>query len=396
MKLYEFEGKILLDRVGISVPRGAVVRTVEEAIRAGSEIGYPVVLKSQVLRGGRGKAGAIRFADNEADLVRESSTLFSLTIQDEKVNTLLLEKKIAGTSEFYAGITLDPRALHPVLIICKEGGMDIEDLSQHYPGSLLTKKINPLEKPTLEELIDWVSQAGFQGELISAISTVLMKLVNAYFRFEAITAEVNPLILSEGHQLYAGDAKFEIDDSALGRLKEAEFFIRDKRSTDLLEQEALKEGISYVKMDQGNIGLISGGAGLGMATMDMISAHGGRPANFLDLGGNATEEKTAAALRIVLRTQGVKGVLINVFGGINNCEKMARGILRVIDDVHPTQSVPTQNIVVKMRGHSQDEGWALLESRRIPIIKFGTTEEAVRLLIEKINEQEEVSNGHIG
>ena len=155
--------------------------------------------------------------------------------------------------------------------------------------------------------------------------------------------------------------------------------------------EARKEDIAYVRMPSGNIGLISGGAGLGMATMDMISIHGGRPANFLDLGGNATEEKTAAALRIVLKTPGVEGVLFNAFGGINNCERMAKGIVRVVDEVRPRQAV-----VVKMRGHSQEEGWALLESRQIPIVKFGTTEEAVLLLMEKMKERGESGSGHTG
>jgi len=146
-----------------------------------------------------------------------------------------------------------------------------------------------------------------------------------------------------------------------------------------------------VRMSHGNIGLISGGAGLGMATMDMISIHGGRPANFLDLGGNATEEKTAAALRIVLRTPGVEGILMNAFGGINNCERMAKGILHVMDELRPKQA-----LVVKMRGHSQEEGWALLESRQIPIIKFGTTEEAVLLLMEKMKERGASPSGHTG
>jgi len=155
--------------------------------------------------------------------------------------------------------------------------------------------------------------------------------------------------------------------------------------------EAKKEDIAYVRMPHGTIGLISGGAGLGMATMDMISVHGGRPANFLDLGGNATEVKTAAALRIVLKTPDVEGVLINAFGGINNCERMAKGIVHVVDEVRPRQA-----LVVKMRGHSQEEGWALLESRQIAIVKFGTTEEAVILLMKKMKEEGAGLSGHLG
>ena len=189
----------------------------------------------------------------------------------------------------------------------------------------------------------------------------------------------------------AADAKLEIDDSALGRRKEAASFTRRERLLDPLEAEAKAGDIAYVRMDGGNVGLVSGGAGLGMASMDMIFVHGGAPANFLDLGGNATQERTAAALRIVLKTPGVEGILINLFGGINNCESMAKGIAQVLDALHPPQA-----IVVKMRGHSQDKGWAILEARQIPIVKFGTTEEAVLLLMAKLKERGVRGSVHTG
>ncbi len=240
-------------------------------------------------------------------------------------------------------------------------------------------------------MTDLAIRTGLQGEQLFRFADVLLKLVQAYFRYEAITVEINPLILSEGRGLFAADAKFELDDSALKRTKGVEMFVRKEEEMDPLEKEAQREGIAYVRMSGGNIGLISGGAGLGMATMDMISIHGGRPANFLDLGGDATEEKTAAALRIVLKTPGVEGILMNAFGGINNCERMAKGMVRVVDELRPRQTM-----VVKMRGHSQDEGWALLESRQIPIVKLGTTEEAVLLLIEKMEEREAGRSGHPG
>jgi succinyl-CoA synthetase beta subunit len=391
MKLYEFEGKILLKESGIPVPRGGVVTTVEEARRVASTIGYPVAIKSQTLGGGRGKSGGIRFAGHEEALTREAGQLFSSGMDGEKIERLLIEEKISVAGEFYAGITLDPQQLQPLLMISPEGGMAIEEGAGQHPDRLFKRPLHPLETPSLAQMTDLAIRTGLQGEQLFRFADILLNLVQAYFRYEAITVEINPLILSEGRGLFAADAKFELDDSALKRTKVVEMFVRKEEEMGPLEKEAQREGIAYVRMSGGNIGLISGGAGLGMATMDMISIHGGRPANFLDLGGDATEEKTAAALRIVLKTPGVEGILMNAFGGINNCERMAKGIVRVVDELQPRHAM-----VVKMRGHSQDEGWALLESRQIPIVKLGTTEEAVLLLIEKMEEKGAGRSGHPG
>jgi succinyl-CoA synthetase beta subunit len=384
MKLYEFEGKTLFQKAGIPVPRGTVVATVDEAREAASTIGYPVVIKAQLLRGRRGKAGLIRFADDEDALSRTAADLLSMEIEGEAIDRILIEEKIVKAREFYVGITLDSKELQPLLMISTEGGMDIEEVAERHPESLFTELLNPLERPSLARMIDFGLQTGLQDEEMLQVANVALKLINVYFCFEMITVEINPLMISKDRGALAVDAKVEIDDSGLGRIKGSETFIRKGALIDPLEMEAKKEDIAYVRMPQGNIGIISGGAGLGMATMDMISAHGGKPANFLDLGGNATEEKTAAALRIVLKTPGMEGILINAFGGINNCKRMAKGIVRAIDGLRPQQA-----IVVKMRGHSQEEGWALLESRQIPIVKFGTTEEAVILLMEKIKEKGE-------
>lgn len=380
MKLFEFEGKILLQKVGIPVPKGKVVSTVEEAKETALMIGYPVAVKGQLLRGGRSRAGVIRFVDHEEALIRETDTVFNFEVGGEKIEKILIEEKIPVRREFYAGITLDPARLFPLLMISTEGGVEIEEVAERSPDRLFTRLLHPLETPRLAQMIDLALEAGLRADEMMQVANILLKLVEAYFRFEAITAEINPLLVSE-RGLYAGDAKFEVDDSALGRVKEVESFSRPER-LDALELQARRADMAYVRILQGNIGLISNGAGLGMATMDMLSLHGGRPANFLDVGGNPTEEKMAEALRIVLRTPGVEGVLMNAFGGIGNCERMAKGIVRVVDELCPTQA-----IVVKMRGHSQEEGWALVESRQIPLVKFGTTEEAVILLMEKMKKR---------
>lgn len=383
MKLYEFEGKLIFGEMNIPIPRGIVAGDLDEAKNATNELRYPVAVKSQVLGGGRGKAGGIKFAENENELVKAANELLSLTLSGEQVEKLLIEEKVNISREFYMGITLDPQTLLPLLMISAQGGMDIEQVAKNYPSQLFKTHIDPLKHPKSHQLMNLVLKVGLRGNELIQATKILHNLVSCYFRYNAITAEINPLVIDEQGRILAADSKVEIDDSALFRLKMNNNFKRKEEILDPLEAEAKAVGVSYVGMGKGNIGLIAGGAGLGMASMDMISAHRGVPANFLDLGGDATTEKTAAALRIVLKTPGVKGILINLFGGINNCESMAGGIVQVMDDLNPSQAV-----VVKMRGHSQEEGWAILESRNIPIVKYGTTEEAVILLLELMKKKE--------
>ena len=382
MKLYEFEGKSLFRKMAIPTPRGYVASNLEEARSAANKVGYTVAVKSQVLGGGRGKAGGIRFARNEEELVGCVSQMLGKIWGDEEVERLLIEEKLSIAHEFYMGITLDPQASLPVLVISAQGGMDIEEVTQASPHRVFRKPLDPTETQRLYHMMGMVLETGLEGNEMVEVSKVLLNLVKCYFTYEAITAEINPLIIDPEGKVFAADSKLEIDDSALFRLREVSSFERSREAADPLEAEARVAGVSYVRMDKGNIGLIAGGAGLGMASMDMISAYGGVPANFLDLGGDATPGKTAMALRIVLKTSGVEGVLINAFGGINNCEAMARGIIQVIEEVNPPQT-----IVVKMRGHSQEEGWALLEAKDIPIVKFGTTQEAVILLLEEMGKR---------
>lgn len=382
MKLYEHEGKYIFREMGIPTPRGIVAKNLAEAEAAALEIGYPVVVKSQVLSGGRGKAGGIKFANNSDELAQVVEALFKLELSGEKVETLLIEEKLQLDREFYMGITLDPQALQPVLMISAQGGMDIEEVAAKYPDKLFKIHLDPLNPVKFYQAMDIVLQTGLTGSEMLEAAKILEKLVAAYFKYNAMTAEINPLIIDQSGKVLAGDSKFEIDDSAIFRVKHMVNFDRKEDPMTPFEAEAKEVGLTYVGLESGNIGLIAGGAGIGMASMDMIFAHGGAPANFLDLGGGATLERTATALRLVLKTPGVEGVLINVFGGINNCEIMAKGICQVVDELKPSQT-----IVVKMRGHSQEEGWALLEARNIPIVKFGTTEEAVLLLFEEMKKR---------
>jgi succinyl-CoA synthetase beta subunit len=296
-----------------------------------------------------------------------------MKIKTEKIEMLSIEKKISIRSEYYAGITSEPGSGLPLLILSPRGGIDIEAIARKYPEEIFKNELTSLKPYRLHHVIDMVQKTGLKGHELLQTARIVLSLIHCYFFNEALTAEINPLVIDNNGKVIAADAKFEIDDASLFRNKTISQFKRSDTQTDPLEIAANNADVSYVQLNCGDIGVISGGAGLGMATVDMIQALGGQPANFLDLGGDSTRQKTAAALRIVLQTPGVKSVLVNIFGGTNNCETIALGISDVIDEL-----CPFERIVVKMRGHSQDEGWALLEERQIPVIKFGTTEDAVR------------------
>ena len=365
--------------MGIATPVGEVVDNPEAAVSAGGKIGYPVVLKAQVQQGGRGKAGGVKVAGNPRSAMELSERLFTLSIGDERATALLVEKKLDIEKELYMGITFDHMENMPVLLMSEAGGVDIERHAADDSGSLQRMVLNPLRPPLLHHLTALCLGAGFCGPALPKVADVSKKLIQAYFRFDAITAEINPLIIDVNGEVLAADAKIELDPSAVFRFPPGIPRKRANRNMTLLEVEASDKGLAYVQLEGGDIGIISGGAGLGMATMDLVGEAGGRPANFLDLGGGASSEKTASALRMVLKTPGVKGVIMNLFGGMNNCEVMAEGIAHVVRN--DTPSVP---IVVKMRGYYQDEGWRILEEVDIPTVKLGTTETAVMLLMEKI------------
>jgi len=382
MKLYEHEGKSLLRKLNIPVPRGDVASDPETARQIAAGLAYPVVVKSQVLRGGRGKAGGIQFAPDQSELSDCVNQLFGMQIGAETVRQLLIEEQLSVVQEYYMGITVDPQTGMPMLMFSPAGGMEIESIARQSPETIVKQHLDPLQTYRLFHTLNLGLQAGLEGDILVRVAQVLLNLIHCYFKFEAITAEINPFILDDQGQTCAADAKFEIDDAALFRLPQIKSLPRPEVVGNPLEEEARIAGVSYVRLkDEGNIGLIAGGAGVGMATMDAVYHHGGIPANFMDLG-HATPAKTAAALKIVLKTPGVEGVFINAFGGINNCEQMAEGIVSVIEELNPPQV-----ITVKMRGHSQDAGWSLLEARGIPIVKYGTTEEGIVLLLEEMRKK---------
>jgi len=390
VNLYEFEGKRLFREFGIPVPEGRVIKTPEEAEQETARQGQPVVLKIQILSGKRGKAGGVQFAQTPEEAREVASQLLGRVFGGEKVHSLLVEEKLSIAQEFYAGLTIDPREGKVVLLVSGAGGMDVEEMAgtgRSDWARLLLDGISPLRRYQLYALL---KKIGVKGQVLPKMADILLHLKELFFAVDATTVEVNPLVLTTTGQILAADAKIVLDDAAAFRRGR----YNPDRVEDLppLEKEARQARLSYVPLGTGgNIGIIAGGAGLGLATMDMVAAHGGKPRNFLDTGGGVTEEQMATALRIVAKTPGVEGILINVFGGINNCAVMARGITRVIRE--DGLSLP---LVVKMRGHSQEEGWKLLEEYQIPTIKYGTTEEAVEELLRIMDGKDSRLQGRTG
>ncbi|MHB1651313.1 MAG: ADP-forming succinate--CoA ligase subunit beta [Desulfitobacteriaceae bacterium] len=379
MRLLEYEGKELFKHYGLTVQQGILARTPEEAVAASEEIGYPVVLKAQVLAGGRGKAGGVKFAHTAEEAFETSRNILGMTIKNEITECLLVTEMCDIAQELYAGITIDPSVGLPILIFSSKGGVDIEQVAKESPEKLLKLHLVPTELLRQYNIIDFLRKSDLAVELLPKVAKEILQLISVFYGADATTAEINPLVVTKDREILALDAKAVIDDAALKRQSR---FKSKMEKCSLLEERARKIGVNYVPL-AGNIAVIAGGAGLAMATMDLVSHFQGKPASFLDTGGGISSERMAEALRISLATPGVEGVIINVFGGINNCQIMAKGIAEVIDE-----DQPSAQIVVKMRGHSQDEGWKILEERNVSIIKFGTSEEAVQSLLTRVGGKE--------
>jgi succinyl-CoA synthetase beta subunit len=372
MRLLEYQGKEVFREHGITVPHGIVAYTAAGAVAAAAKIGYPAVIKAQVLAGGRGKAGGVKFARTPAEAEEHAGNILGMTIGGEITESVLITEKTDILQELYAGITIDPERGLPILIFSLSGGVDIETVAKTNPDKLLKFHLLPTKPVRQHSIIDFLRRSELAPELYQDVSKTIIQLIEAFYCADATTAEINPLVVTAGKKVLALDAKVVIDDAASARQKK--FTSKEEKGSEL-EERAKRIGVNYVALD-GNVAVIAGGAGLAMATMDMVSYFNGQPASFLDTGGGISSERMAEAVRISLATPGVKALVINVFGGINNCEVMARGIAAVIDTDKPSAS-----IVVKMRGHSQDEGWQLLEERNVPLIKYGTSDEAVQLAV---------------
>ena len=381
MYLYEFEAKEVFGKYGIPLAQNGVASSPSEARAIYEKIGKPVVVKAQVMAGGRGKAGLILAATDADSVEQAAATILSKEHHGEKVNRVLIEEQIAIAQEVYASITMDFAVGKPVVMVSAQGGVEIESLAVTNPELLVKAYLDPWQEVFNHKLRELWFKAGFQGKQVVVLEAILGKLVKVFKETDAITAEINPLAITHEGKLIAADAKLILDDEASFR---HETMLNVPRiEVDQFEKRAKEINVTYVSLDEdGDIGIIAGGAGLSMATMDAVYSIGAKPAAFIDLGGGISRERMKETLSLMAKTPNLKGVIVNVFGGINNCLTMASGLADFLDE-GPTDI----KFVVKMRGHEQEEGWGILERYRIPTVKFGTTDVAIRLLMHVLKRE---------
>ncbi len=353
MKLHEYQSKQIFSKYGIPIPKGRVAATATEARSIAEELGGRVVIKSQVLVGGRGKAGGIKVAKDPAEAELFATQILSMEIKGLPVRKVLVDEAAAIDKEIYLGITNDRSAKKPVIMASSEGGVEIEDVAKSHPEKIVKMHINPLLGIKDYQTRDIAAGIDLPREYWKSFGDILKALWKVYEDNDATLAEINPLIIGKEKRLVALDGKMLIDDNALFRHPE----LSEMRDTDEdapSEVEARKYGLTFIKLE-GNIGCMVNGAGLAMASMDILNFFGGDPANFLDIGGGAGADKVAAAMRIILADPNVKCILFNIFGGITRCDEVAKGILTAIAEVKP--KVP---MVVRLVGTNAEEGRAML------------------------------------
>ena len=357
MKIHEYQGKELLRKFGVPVPRGLVARSPEEAYQAAKELGTDVVVvKAQIHAGGRGKGGGVKLAKS-ADEAREiAQKMLGMKLvthqtgpEGREVRVLLIEEGLPIDKEFYLGIVLDRASGRPVFMASEAGGMDIEEVAAKTPEKILKETVDPAVGFRAFQARKLAFGLGIGSDLIGQAVKFMQSLYSAYEQMDASLMEINPFLLTKDNRLIALDAKVNFDDNAMFRHKEF-LDLRDLNEEEPLEIEASKFDLNYIKLD-GDIACMVNGAGLAMATMDIIKLAGGEPANFLDVGGGASQERVEAAFRILLADENVKAVLINIFGGIVRCDMVARGVVEAVKKLGI--QVP---VVVRLEGTNVEEG----------------------------------------
>jgi succinyl-CoA synthetase beta subunit len=353
--LYEYQGKELFRRVGISVSDGRRADTPQEARAAAQELGGPVVVKAQVLTGGRGKAGGVKLASGPDDAEQKAKEILGLDIRGHVVRRLWIEKASEIAREYYLSITFDRGAKKPLYMFTTHGGVEIEHVAEQNPEALVRLHVDPAEgfQPWVARRLIYKAGVSDPSEQ-KQIAAIIERLYRAFVEFDAMLCEINPLIVTPAGEVKALDSKFTVDDNALFRHPDiAE--MRDTAAADPLEAFAREKGVTYVKLD-GDVGILGNGAGLSMSTVDVVAHVGGRPANFCDLGGGGSAEGVVDALEVITRDPQVKSIFFNIFGGITRCDEVARGILEALDRLDMSR----YPIVVRLDGTNAEEGRRLL------------------------------------
>ena len=361
MKIHEYQAKTILAKYGVPVPRGRMATTVEEAVQIAAELGGRVVVKAQIHAGGRGKGGGVKLAEGPAEVRETASKILGMTLvthqtgpEGKLVQRLLIEETLPIARELYLGIVLDRTQGKPVVMASAAGGMDIEEVASTTPELILKEAFDPNAGLLGFQGRKLAFGLGLEGTAVTEAVRAMQALARAYVKNDMTLAEINPLILTTDGHIVALDAKINFDDNALFRNKDI-VELRDISEEDPLEVEASKYGLNYIKLD-GNVACMVNGAGLAMATMDIIKYAGGNPANFLDVGGGASKEQIKSAFGILLADPSVKAVLINIFGGILRCDMLAAGVVDATLELNV--KVP---IVIRMEGTNVEEGRRILK-----------------------------------
>jgi succinyl-CoA synthetase beta subunit len=367
LDLYEYQGKELFARYGIPVSEGRLATSPEEARAAAEELGGPVVVKAQVLTGGRGKAGGIKLASSPEEAESHAKAILGLDIRGHVVRKLWIERASDIAREYYLSLTFDRGAKKPLFIFTTEGGVDIEEVAATKPEALVRLHVDPLEGHHPWQARRLVYGAGVQDPAEQKqIASIVGKLYEAFIGCEAVLCEINPLIVTPDGEVRALDSKFTVDENALFRHPDiAE--LRDVADLDPLERQAREKGVTYVKLD-GEVGVLGNGAGLTMSTVDVVTFVGGRPANFCDLGGGGDAQGVVDALGVITSDEQVRSIFFNIFGGITRCDEVARGILQALG-----QMGIEDPIVVRLDGTNAEEGRRILAEAAPPNLHVEAT-----------------------
>ncbi len=382
MKIHEYQGKQILRQFGIATPRGIACFSAAEAVTAAQQLGGNIwVIKAQIHAGGRGKGGGVKIAhspDEVRHLAQQLLGMHLITHQTaatgQLVRRLLIEEGAQISKEFYLGMVIDRSKQRVALLASSEGGMEIEAVAAHTPEKLHTLWIDPLAGLATSDARQLATQIGIPASSANDAATTLQNLYRAFVETDALLAEINPLVLTTDGHILALDAKFNFDSNALYRHPEI-VALRDLDEEDPAEIEASKFDLSYISLE-GDIGCMVNGAGLAMATMDIIKLYGGQPANFLDVGGGATQEKVTEAFKLMLRNPRLKAILVNIFGGIMKCDVIAAGVVAAAREVHLT--VP---LVVRLEGTNVDMGKNILAQSGLPIISANEMADAAQKVV---------------
>jgi succinyl-CoA synthetase beta subunit len=384
MNIHEYQAKEILKRYGVPVPVGRVASTLEEVKAAAAELGGRCVVKAQIHAGGRGKAGGVKLAKSPEDAVEKASEILGKNLvthqtgpEGRQVRRVLVEQGVNIERELYLGMVLDRTQSRVTTICSSEGGVEIEEVAAKHPEKILKEVIDPAVGLQPFQCRRLAFALGVPQEFVGKMVAMIQALYRAFDDCDCSIAEINPLILTKEGQVMALDAKMNFDSNALFRHKDI-LALRDLNEEDPREIEASKYELSYISLD-GNIGCMVNGAGLAMATMDIIKLCGGEPANFLDVGGGATKERVAQAFRIILSDVRVRGVLINIFGGIMRCDVLAQGVVDAAREL--SIKVP---LVVRMQGTNVESGRKILSDSGLPIISAETMAEAAEKIVQAV------------